>query len=106
MRAKVAKDYRHPIVRAFGGLEFVKSEYRRVPDGMANEADRLVAAGLLEIEAAPTPLPEPASAPLDITDAAFALAVDNDLNPRRIIGTGAGGRILVGDVRALLEEEE
>lgn len=38
MDAKVKSSYRWSTVTALGGLEFVKSEYRRVPAGFEKEA--------------------------------------------------------------------
>lgn len=38
MEAKVKSEYRWNIVTAFGGIEFVKSEFRKVPAGFEKEA--------------------------------------------------------------------
>lgn len=53
-----------------------------------------------------TTLPAPPvveSAPIDATDAARALAESNGIDLATIEGTGANGRITVGDVRALVD---
>ena len=38
MEAKVKSNHRWGTVTAFGGLEFVKSEFRKVPAGLEQEA--------------------------------------------------------------------
>ena len=48
-------------------------------------------------------LPIPAPVAVDATDAAEALAEENDIDLSTITGTGANGRITVGDVKALLD---
>jgi len=45
---------------------------------------------------------ESAWADADATDAAVELALANDLWPDDVMGTGLGGRVLVGDVRECL----
>lgn len=40
MQAKVKADYRWPAVVAFGGHEYVKTEFRPVPAGCEAEAQR------------------------------------------------------------------
>lgn len=50
MQAKVKADYRWPAVVAFGGHEYVKSEFRPVPAGCEAEAQRHP-----HIETAPDP---------------------------------------------------
>lgn len=60
MRAKVKDEYPLASVRAFGGLTFVRYEWRAVPDGHDEEAGRLEELGLLVLEKpAPEPEPEP-----------------------------------------------
>lgn len=39
MKARVKNDYRWNVVRACGGAEFVKEEWRPVPPGMEEEAE-------------------------------------------------------------------
>ena len=41
--------------------------------------------------------------PTNVTDKAFALAEDYDVELARVVGTGKDGRILVGDVRAAID---
>lgn len=55
-------------------------------------AESLVASGLAEIYAESKRL-------FDATDAAFAWAIKLDVDLRAVTGSGAGGRITVGDVR-------
>jgi hypothetical protein len=55
MQAKVKADYRWKFTRSCG-VEFVKSEFRPVPVGREQEAQRNE---FLEIEASPEPAPEP-----------------------------------------------
>ena len=43
------------------------------------------------------------SALVDISPAALKLAEDNDIDLGLVLGTGADGKILVGDIRRLLE---
>ena len=50
-------------------------------------------------------LPEPDPEP-DATDAARALAAEHDLDLHSIAGSGADGRVLVRDVRALIDKED
>jgi len=52
-----------------------------------------------------TDLPEPQAPVPDATDSARALAERHDLDLREIAGTGAEGRILVRDVRAVMGGE-
>ena len=44
-----------------------------------------------------------ASTLVDISPAALKLAEDNDIDLGLVLGTGADGKILVGDIRRLLE---
>jgi pyruvate/2-oxoglutarate dehydrogenase complex dihydrolipoamide acyltransferase (E2) component len=44
-----------------------------------------------------------ASALVDISPAALKLAEDNDIDLGLVKGTGADGKILIGDIRRLLE---
>lgn len=44
-----------------------------------------------------------ASALVDISPAALKLAEDNDIDLSLVLGTGADGKILIGDIRRLLE---
>jgi hypothetical protein len=55
MQAKVKADYRWKFTRSCG-VEFVKSEFRTVPVGREQEAQRNE---FLEIEASPEPEPAP-----------------------------------------------
>ena len=50
MKAKVNKSYAGPLVRAFGGHEYVRFEYRDVPEGCDAEAHRLEEYGLIELQ--------------------------------------------------------
>ena len=96
----------HRVVRAFTGLEFVHYEWRRVPAGCDDEAERLEAAGLLEfsqLPAAPPPVPV---VKVDATRGAISLAVQSGVDLADVVGSAFGGRILKSDVEMVLEEEE
>jgi len=56
---------------------------------------------LVDLPPEPEPDPEP-----DATDAARALAAEHDLDLHSIAGSGADGRVLVRDVRALIDKED
>jgi pyruvate/2-oxoglutarate dehydrogenase complex dihydrolipoamide acyltransferase (E2) component len=95
-------------VTAFGGLEFVRYEWRNVPAGMEEAA---LSNPYLTCTAwtPPTPVDEadPTDpAPILATDAAIALAITNHINLAAVQGSGADGRIVVGDVRALVANDE
>lgn len=47
---------------------------------------------------------EPAE--IDATDAARELAEENGIDLADVAGTGADGRIVIGDIRALLDDED
>ena len=49
MKAKVKGSYAGGLVRAFTGREYVRYEYRIVPEGCEAEAHRLNELGLLEL---------------------------------------------------------
>lgn len=102
MQAKVKQSWRWNVVKAFTGREYVKYEWRTVPDGNEAEAHRLEEDGLLEYRQGPPPAMEPP----DATDAAIALALESGIDLSSVSGSGTDGRILVGDIRALLDEEE
>ena len=65
----------------------------------------------VEVEAEPEVIAEPEEdddqeeAMIDATDGALALAEENDIDLEGVVGTGAGGRIVVDDVRSLLATE-
>lgn len=96
----------HRTVRAFTGKEYVSYEWREVPDGVWDEAQRLYEADYLELLMEKAAEPEPGG--IDATDAAQELAGELGIDLATISGTGAGGRIVVGDVRthAFAEDEE
>lgn len=96
----------HRVVRAFTGLEFVHYEWRRVPDGHNDEAERLEAAGLLEFERVPVAAAPLAVVKVDATRGAVTLAAQSGIDLADVIGSGFGGRILKSDVEMALEEEE
>ena len=96
----------HRVVRAFTGLEFVHYEWRRVPAGCDDEAERLEAAGLLEFSQLPVaPLPS-LVIKVDATRGAVTLAAQSGVDLATVVGSGFGGRILKSDVEMALEEEE
>lgn len=102
MKAKAK--WPHRMIRAFGGQEFVHYEWRRVPNDQYEEAQRLYEVGYLELLMAKAVEPEPE--PIDATDAAIELAAELGIDLATVSGTGAGGRILISDVRAHGFEEE
>ena len=95
----------HRLVRAFTGLEFVHYEWRRVPAGCDDEAERLEAAGLLEFSQLPA-APSPMVVKVDATRGAVTLAAQSGVDLATVVGSGFGGRILKSDVEMALEEEE
>lgn len=64
-------------------------------------AEDCIASGLVEIvvKAEAEPGPEAGPVELNITAAAFKLAVELEVAPGALVGTGQGGRIIVADVR-------
>jgi hypothetical protein len=50
MRAKLSASYSHNKVRLLAGREFVKNEYRDVPEEREDEARRLAGWNILDIE--------------------------------------------------------
>ena len=95
----------HRVVRAFTGQILVNYEWRPVPAGCDDEALRLENSGFLELRTSSeqSPLLEVL---YDATPSAVALAEQFDIDLAFIAGSGAGGRILVSDVQAALDEEE
>jgi pyruvate/2-oxoglutarate dehydrogenase complex dihydrolipoamide acyltransferase (E2) component len=94
---RVRADYRWPRVRV-SGREF--STAGEVINGaLLNEEMR--ASPLLEIEAIPEPAPEPEG--VDATNAARELAAEHGVDLAEVAGSGEEGRVLVDDVRAVIE---
>ena len=101
---KARAKFPHRMIQAFGGLEYVHYEWRRVPNDQHEEAQRLYEQEYLDllIEKAAEPEPEE----IDATEAAIELAESLGIDLASVSGTGVDGRILVSDVRAHGFEEE
>ena len=84
-------------VTAFTGREYVGREWRPVPAGREAEAERHPH---LELREALAEADE-----VEATDEARELAAEHGLDLATVAGSGKDGRVLVGDVRALIEEE-
>lgn len=84
-------------VTAFAGREYVAYEWRPVPAGCDAEARRHP---YLELQEPP----DSEAVEVDATDAARELAAEHSIDLAAVDGTGADGRVLVGDVRARIEE--
>jgi pyruvate/2-oxoglutarate dehydrogenase complex dihydrolipoamide acyltransferase (E2) component len=67
------------------------------------EDEQTVNEQIAEIELAP-PATSPPEEPAEATDAAKALAAENNIDLSTVTGTGAGGRITQDDVRLLLPD--
>lgn len=108
MKIKAKMPYR--LVRAFTGQEFVNYEWRPVPEGSEDEARRLEAAGYAELLVEPEPIeldiPTVQVVEVNATKSAIELAAEYGLDLAGIYGTGAGGRIVKGDVERIVFEEE
>jgi pyruvate/2-oxoglutarate dehydrogenase complex dihydrolipoamide acyltransferase (E2) component len=98
MKAKVKESWPWGIVQAFAGRQYVKYEWRPVPAGAEAEAERLAGRGLLDLNEAVVLV--------DATDAALKLASDYGVDLAAVHGSGADGRILLSDVRALVQAGE
>lgn len=79
-------------INAFSGRVFVKHEWRPVPAGCEEEAERNP---YLETREAVEPI-------IDATDSALELAAENDLDLSGVKGSGVDGRIIKKDVEAML----
>jgi pyruvate/2-oxoglutarate dehydrogenase complex dihydrolipoamide acyltransferase (E2) component len=105
MKAKAKNP--HGMIRAFTGREFVSYEWRPVPAGADDEAERLEASGYLELKRDAPPKAAPEVVKINATISARAMASSHGLDLTTLEGSGVGGRILISDVeRALWDEEE
>lgn len=99
-----------PQIFAQTQQELSKSGLDKAPDYIAEAqksmADKLApVAPVLEPERRPDPAPEPAppaTADVRISDDARALAETNSIDLSTVVGTGSKGRIVIGDIRALI----
>lgn len=86
-------------------IEFIKGYRGWITDEVHYQAgdeldvDATAAYYLMECEAAVVIEPEE----IDATSGATRLALENDVDLVKVVGSGADGRILVGDVKAFLD---
>ena len=106
MKAKAKSPHR--MIRAFTGREFVSYEWRLVPEGSDDEAERLEAGGYLELKSEPLANVPAVSPEHDLlaTEGAVKLAGQLGVSLFDVYGTGQSGRITVPDVRLAASEEE
>lgn len=93
MEARVKQDGPEWPVTAFGGKTYTRGAWAPVPDGAHDEARNHPMLDVRE-----------RVAEIDATDAARELAAEHDIDLATVEGTGEDGRVLVSDVRALVEE--
>jgi len=101
-------DYLQRACRLLGENAADVMSYRVYADRIALVVDRGIKGGpkfTVLLTDLPEPLPEPDVPQPNATDAARALAADRGLDLRSIAGTGAGERVLVRDVRAVMGGE-
>lgn len=109
MKAKLKNEYPWPTAQLLVGREYVKSEWRAVPEELEDDARGLAMLELQEDEAIPEielelmPEIEPVGGELLATEAAIQLANEANLVLADVPGTGANGKILKSDVAALIE---
>lgn len=109
LQAKVKDEYRWDQLQS-GGVEFTKRGWRPVPDVLAEEikanpwldvtGDAPHDATVGEEAGAPS---APAST-ADVSKAAAELAESHGLDLTNVTGSGAGGKIIVADVREIIGE--
>jgi pyruvate/2-oxoglutarate dehydrogenase complex dihydrolipoamide acyltransferase (E2) component len=105
MKARASKPHR--TIRAFTGRLFVSYEWRPVPVGSEDEAERLAVGGYLDLKPEVQEASIPAPVVIEATPAAIALAKYHSIDLAAVAGTGKDRRITVLDVRmAVLDEEE
>lgn len=116
MKARVRPDTRWHSVTACAGVHFNKRHWTEIPVGLEEEAlnhpylevelDEAERAAPV-VEQAPTPPPTTPPAENDVIDASKAaidLAANAGLDLAEVVGTGAGGKITINDVRNAIDE--
>ena len=93
---RVREDYRWPQARVAGRVFTRGGEV--VQESDLNE--EIHTSPLLQVE------PVEATDAVDATEAAAELAREEGLDLRQVVGTGEGGRVLVGDVREVVGDHD
>lgn len=103
MEARVKQKVRWPVVQALCAREYVKSEWRPVPDGLEAEAEQneyLETRDVTEIEdGGGDDVP-----PADASPQAVKLADEYGIDLSEVKGTGRDGKIIKKDIDALIGE--
>ena len=100
MQVKVKEDARFNVITACGGMTFFKNAETPVDESFRSEIENNSYLEILVGEASPL---SPFEGKIGATDGAVALAVDSGIDLAGVVGTGAKGRIVVGDIRAVIK---
>ena len=100
MQVRVKKDARFNVITACGGMTFFKNADVSVDEVFRPDIEN---SPYLEITSETSPLP-PFEGEVDATDGAVALAGDSGIDLAGVVGSGAEGRVVIADVRALIKE--
>lgn len=108
MDVRVKKDSRFHTITALGGKTFLRTESVSVDEGFRDEIERNPYLEIVGDEGLGEPSMSPDLPPqseVDATDGAIKLAEKEGIDLAEVEGSGANGRIIVPDIKALIEEE-